>query len=117
MIKITNVEIDYQGSIVMAKQIEEYNDLGTLTNKYTKYNNKLNGEYCINRRDGSKLCKTTYNDGKVSGLYEEWYDNGQLYISAFFHPDDTIIGFVYNYDGKVIGGFKPELTAVYNLHF
>ena len=80
---------------------EEYNDLGKLTNRYTRCTKtgKLHGAFEIYRRNGQKLCKCNYSHGLLDGLYEEWYDNDQLYITAKFKMGRLISGSLFNYDG------------------
>jgi len=101
------------------KTYDEYNDLGILTNHYSKIKgtNKLHGPFIINRRNGNKLCNTTYNQGLLDGLYQEWYDNGQLYIIATYKSGIFIKGEVFDFTGKEITTvpFNESLLAVSDL--
>jgi antitoxin component YwqK of YwqJK toxin-antitoxin module len=104
--KIPNDELERTGTT-------EYNEETGLYGEYSNIHrgNKENGLYEKWYDNGQMWVRTTYKDGERNGLYEEWHDNGQMFMRTTLL--DNYINGLYErwyYNGQMFmrGTFKDD---------
>ena len=65
-------------------------------------NGKLNGLYMEWYMDGQKMIEVTYKNGKEDGLVSSWYSNGQK-KDIQIYKDDNLVKLIgrWNEDGSI----------------
>lgn len=59
----------------------------------------LDGPFRIYDENGTLIVRASFNNGKLEGAYEDFYSNGKLRFSYFFH-DDRLLDILYVRDSS-----------------
>lgn len=64
-----------------------FSDTFLLKEKFEFVNGMLDGKSCSFYEDGNLKWRGTYKDGKMTGKWEFWDDNGNKYCEVYFNND------------------------------
>jgi antitoxin component YwqK of YwqJK toxin-antitoxin module len=84
--------------------VETYFPNSDIHETYMTYvNGKLNGLYQSWYINGQLWEEVNYRNGKYNGLYEEWFDNGNLFIQSHYKNGERDgLYEEWNYDGDLV---------------
>jgi antitoxin component YwqK of YwqJK toxin-antitoxin module len=87
--KFQNLEYEKYNTYYQPHGIIEtyYPETKTIQKRETYKNGKRDGLYEKWWENGQLFRRTFYKNGEENGLYQQWYDNGQLWIQGEFKND------------------------------
>ena len=90
------------------KEIIEYHDNGNISRKYHEDDNgNIHGLYQVWYDNGQLDIKCNYNNYNLHGLYQVWYDNGQLLVEVIYiNGEETDIPIPTTREEKILFKIK-----------